>query len=167
MRAALLRGRARRPRHSLNLRTSSAPATRSGTGTPGLPNEEIRMMRPARALLVAFCLLTSAATAYAQPRTWTLWEVSETTETKRVGSTYVTTPTNYLALPMERDLERGACEIVKEGKIRNRHRLFESARPFPDGVILQTSRGDTIQTMRTQYLCLRADEKPPEGRTGP
>src|SRR5947209_1258680 len=127
------------------------------------------MMRLARRtfLLVAFSLLTSAATAYAQPRTWTLWEVSETTETKQVGSTYVTTPTNYLALPMERDLERGACEIVKEGKIRNRHRLFEGARPFPDGVILQTSRGDTIQTMRTQYLCLRADEKPPEGRTGP
>ena len=62
-------------------------------------------------------LLTSAATAVAQPRTWTLWEVSEITETKRVGSTFETTPTSYLALPMERDLDRGACELVKEGKI--------------------------------------------------
>jgi len=33
--------------------------------------------------------------------------------------------------------------------------------------MLQTSRGDTIQTMTTQYLCLRAGEKPPERRTGP
>jgi|SRR2546422_6818118 len=86
---------------------------------------------PRRAsLLLALSLLTSAATAHAQPRIWTLWEVEAITETKRVGSTYVTTPTTYLALPVERDLERGAGEIVKEGKIRNRHRLFESARPF-------------------------------------
>jgi len=126
------------------------------------------MMRLTRraSLLVAFSLLTSAATGYGQPRNWTLWEVSETTETKRVGSTYVTTPTNHLAVPMERDLERGACEIVKEGKIRNKHRLFESARPFPDGVMLHISRGDMLQTITTQYLCLRAGEKPPEGRTG-
>jgi len=45
------------------------------------------MMRLGRgaSLLVAFSLLASAATAYAQPRTWTLWEVSAMTETKRVG----------------------------------------------------------------------------------
>ena|SRR5438876_750394 len=125
------------------------------------------MMRLARRtfLLVAFSLLTSAATAYAQPRTWTLWEVSETTETKQVGSTYVTTPTNYLALPMERDLDRGACELVREGKIRNQHRMFESARPIPDGVMLLTPLGDKTQAITTKYLCLRAGEKPPEGRT--
>jgi hypothetical protein len=78
----------------------------------------------------------------------------------------VATPTNHLALPIERDLDRGACELVKEGKIRNQHRLFDSARPFPDGVMLQTSSSGRILTIITQYLCLRAGEKPPEGRTG-
>jgi hypothetical protein len=122
------------------------------------------MMRHARTATLVIAISLPASVVVAQPRTWTLWEVSEITEAKRVGSTFETTPTNYLALPMERDLDRGACELVKEGKIRNQHRMYESARPIPDGVMLTTPLGDKTQVITTKYLCLRAGEKPPEGR---
>jgi hypothetical protein len=125
------------------------------------------MMRHARTATLVIAISLPASVVVAQPRTWTLWEVSEITEAKRVGSTFETTPTNYLALPMERDLDRGACELVKEGKIRNQHRMYESARPIPDGVMLTTPLGDKTQVITTKYLCLRAGEKPPEGRKGP
>src|SRR4030095_887102 len=124
------------------------------------------MMRLARTATLVIAILLPASRVGAQPRTWTLWEISEITETKRVGSTFETTPTSYLALPIERDLDRGACELVKEGKIRNQHRAHDSARPISDGVMLLTQLGDKTQAITTRYLCLGAGEKPPEGRTG-
>jgi hypothetical protein len=124
------------------------------------------MMSLARTATLVIAISLPASVAIAQPRTWTLWEVSEITEMKRVGSTFETTPTSYLALPMERDLDRGACELVKEGKIRNQHRMHDSARPISDGVMLLTQLGDKTQAITTRYLCLGAGEKPPEGRTG-
>ena len=124
------------------------------------------MTRLARTAALVIAISLPPSVAVAQPRTWTLREISEIAETKRVGSTFETTPTNHLALPMERDLDRGACELVKEGKIRNQHRMHESARPIPDGVMVLTPLGDKTQAITTKYLCLRAGEKPPEGRTG-
>jgi hypothetical protein len=44
--------------------------------------------------------------------------------------------------------------------------MHESARPIPDGVMLLTPLGDKTQAITTKYLCLRAGEKPPEGRQG-
>jgi hypothetical protein len=112
------------------------------------------MMRHAKTATLVIAISLPALVAVAQPRTWTLWEISEITETKRVGSTLETTPTNHLALPIERDLDRSACELVKEGKIRNRHRIHGHAQPISDGVMVLTPLGDKTQAITTEYLCL-------------
>jgi hypothetical protein len=46
------------------------------------------MMHYARTAALVIAISLPASVAIAQPRTWTLWEVSEVAETKRIRSTF-------------------------------------------------------------------------------
>jgi hypothetical protein len=103
----------------------------------------------------------------AQPSTWTLWEVTERTETRRAGTAYETNPTGHVAVPLDRDVDRARCEFLKNLRIQNRFRSDEHARAIPDGAVVHVTSGSVTEMIATRYVCLERGVKPPNfPRTG-
>jgi hypothetical protein len=111
--------------------------------------------------------MLSVATADAQPpKTWTLWKTSLGTTTRAVGDMFESSPTTYAVTAVQRDLDRNACELLKETHMQNQGRRPRAAEPVPDGAITHAPRpgvprGDGVESMMTRFSCLRAGEEPP------
>jgi hypothetical protein len=75
-----------------------------------------------------------------------------------------TPPSSEIELEIEKDLDRGACELVRQGKIRAAQRSAKDfiSRESEDGVIYSYKSADPgSRTMRFEhFLCLAAGQRP-------
>jgi hypothetical protein len=103
------------------------------------------------------------AAAMSKPGTWVLWEVVETYNSDALAGEKVGPPSVKSEWPAEIDLDRTACELVRQSKIRAAQQRSADSRYSlsENGVTFHSGEGAERKMFFEGFYCVAAPRFPP------